>query len=177
MGGWEGEKGEGGKEGCRTWGQPYDQEWTCVHACFTHCLLGLHAGSHSDAHIGSEDARTKTGASNPSRIHGKKTMGWLTGKNVLIRGNRLPHYILFIFSTSTESLHSPEPRKGYVSSLSLSPSGPAATVPRSKRDVPLPESGKRGNRDWMAWATKTRKSTKMLTFFVHPAGATQCCSD
>lgn len=45
---------------------------------------------------------------------------------------------------------SPELRKGNVSSLSLSPSGPGAVVPRSNRDVPLPESGKRGNRDCMA---------------------------
>lgn len=51
-------------------------------------------------------------------------------------------------------MNSPEPRKGNVSSLSLSPSGPGAVVPRSNRDVPLPESGKRGNRDCMAWATE-----------------------
>lgn len=48
------------------------------------------------------------------------------------------------------SISSPELRKGNVSSLSLSPSGPGAVVPRSNRDVPLPVSGKRGKRDCMA---------------------------
>lgn len=48
------------------------------------------------------------------------------------------------------SLCSPELRKGNESSLSLSPSGPGAVVPRSKREVPLLVSGKRGNKDCMA---------------------------
>lgn len=51
---------------------------------------------------------------------------------------------------SREKSRSPELRKGNVSNLSLSPSGPGAAVPRSNRDVPLPDSGRRGKRDCIA---------------------------
>lgn len=56
----------------------------------------------------------------------------------------------YFFPNFSPHAHTPELRKGNVSSLSLSPSGPGAVVPRSNRDAPLPESGKRGNRDCMA---------------------------
>lgn len=54
-----------------------------------------------------------------------------------------------LWANFSPSISSPELRKGNASSLSLSPSGPGAAVPRSNRDVPLPASGKRGNRDCM----------------------------
>lgn len=57
---------------------------------------------------------------------------------------------LQVYFFSTPCISSPEPRKGNASNLSLSPSGPGAVVPRSNRDVPLPESGSRGKRDCMA---------------------------
>lgn len=57
---------------------------------------------------------------------------------------KIPTFAVALF------IDSPEPRKGNASSLSLSPSGPGAAVPRSNRDVPLPESGRRGNRDCIA---------------------------
>lgn len=52
-----------------------------------------------------------------------------------------------IFQLTFSLCGSPELRKGKVSNLSLSPSGPGAAVPRSNRDVPLPDSGRRGKRD------------------------------
>lgn len=58
-----------------------------------------------------------------------------------------------------------------MSSLSLSPSGPGAVVPRSNRDVPLPESGKRGKRDWMVWMTNkegTEEIGNTFEFFILP---------
>lgn len=62
---------------------------------------------------------------------------------------------VFQMSSSLFSLGgSPELRKGNVSNLSLSPSGPGAAVPRSNRDVPLPDSGRRGKRDCIACETK-----------------------
>lgn len=68
--------------------------------------------------------------------------------------------------TCCPSIISPELRKGNVSSLSLSPSGPGAVVPRSNREVPLPESGKRGNRDCMAWE-RDRQWRKRIIRWVH----------
>lgn len=134
MGGWE------GREGGRTWGQPCDQEWTCVYACLHTAFLSLHARGHT------------FWCTSWATVHRQRQ----------VHADRRAH-------TEESSLNSPEPRKGYVSSLSLSPSGPAATVPRSNRDVPLPESGKRGNRDWMAWATKKwrkKKETTLLSLFI-----------
>lgn len=59
---------------------------------------------------------------------------------------------------------SPELRKGNVSSLSLSPSGPGAVATRSNREVPLPDSGKRGNSDCRAWEKEgeTERQKKTL---------------
>lgn len=70
----------------------------------------------------------------------------------------LPFFWFLSIYTPLLYLNWPELRKGYVSNLSLSPSGPAAAAPRSNKDVPLPESGKRGNRDCMAWVTKKWQS-------------------
>lgn len=56
-----------------------------------------------------------------------------------------------------------------MSSLSLSPSGPGAVVPRSNRDVPLPVSGKRGKRDCMVCVTQkktTGKSGKLFNVYL-----------
>lgn len=52
-----------------------------------------------------------------------------------------------------------------MSSLSLSPSGPGAVVPRSNRDAPLPESGKRGKRDWMVWMTNKERTEEFGNTF------------
>lgn len=58
------------------------------------------------------------------------------------------------FLTNFSLCDSPELRKGKVSNRSLSPSGPGAAVPRSNRDVPLPDSGRRGNSDCIAFETE-----------------------
>lgn len=130
----------------------------CV-CLFTHGLLKSGTRARILMHVQrAEDAQTKTGARGPSCTHPGRGNddGWRNDEQEEPVPPPFPTPATFcLFSpTSTESLYSPEPRKGYVSSLSLSPSGPAAAVPRSNRDVPLPESGKRGNRDWMACVTK-----------------------
>lgn len=55
------------------------------HVCtpvYTLPLLSLHAGTHSDARIDSEDAQTKTGARGPSCTHpGKGNDGMTNRKN------------------------------------------------------------------------------------------------
>lgn len=53
-----------------------------MYACLHTAFLSLHAGTHSDACIESEDAQTKTGARGPSCTHpGKGNDGMMNGKN------------------------------------------------------------------------------------------------